>query len=252
MNNNNDSLIKQVINCLRDRKEIPNPYIYQLTEFFIQIIRNKETLELTQLMADLIDETDAFWRRVDKSGLSSEFVFNVGRVFTITTMIKKYYESESSYYSPIELANKYSNRHQLFKRILDTPGITHNELASQIKISVSALSQLMVALHSDGIVSSRKIGRNKYYYLSDFGKTVLRTIETQQSLSKASVTITAVTRNKIPDSQIPNSKHIEYSNTPFHLLKNNQFTFRIPKCEGNDLIADKTILDNTELSNALA
>jgi len=212
MNNISDSTLTQISECIREQKEIPNPLIFQLTEVLLRVIRNKEDVQLTQVLADLIDETDAFWRQVDKTGLSGEFVFNVGRIFTLTTMIKKYYESVSSYYSPIELADKYKNRYQLFKNISNNPGITHHDLANKIDLSESRLSQLMVSLHSDGLVSSRKIGRNKYYYLSHLGETVLETIGANQRALLARWTISVSNRIfKEPESQSLCPKWISFS-----------------------------------------
>ena len=177
---NSDLLFKQMLFCLRERKDIPNPLIYQFSELIIKMIRNQEEIHLTQNLADLIDKTDAFWRQADKTRLDGEVVFNVGRVFSLTTIMKKYFESESSYYSPIEFANKYSKRLKLFKKIQESPGIIHKELANYSNMSESALSQLMVSLHGDGIITSRKVGRNKFYYLTKLGVTILEEMETQQ------------------------------------------------------------------------
>ncbi|MGI6250333.1 MAG: hypothetical protein ACOYKD_03105 [Anaerolineaceae bacterium] len=169
LNNIADSLLK----AFEAKRDVPNYLIYQLTECIITTIRNRELFEISDTLGSLIDKVDKFLREEDKKDIDPEENFNVGRLFALTSMIKKYVESQSVFFTIPELVNKYSSRYKVFESIGKMPGITHQDLADCSEMSASALSQLMVKLYKDKLVTANAIGRHKYYYLTSKGNELL-------------------------------------------------------------------------------
>lgn len=168
-----EKLVSKLIEYIQMEETVPDALIHQFTKELLITIRNNSSIEPSQSFYDLIDETDAYWRRVSKDQYPSEFVFNLGRVHSLTVILRELLFNYFNIPTTAELTELYKERHSLLTNLEKNPGIIHRDLASMSNLSESHLSQIMVKLQRDKLVYARKFARNKFYYLSKAGTQVL-------------------------------------------------------------------------------
>lgn len=109
--------------------------------------------------------------------------FRQGRLYAVMELLKitqeqcvskSVLEQDAKYYST-------GDKRRVFEALKGGKSLTHGELANACKFSDSSLSQFMHNIEPKNYIHSRKVGRTKYYRLSNRGQKLLDYIPSRHS-----------------------------------------------------------------------
>lgn len=127
-----------------------------------------KTVKLDKLAAYLQKK----WQYRDIESMTSEQAFLCGSIWGGTKLLGIKRERRENAFRLEELKKQYSGHYDFLHAIAADTGIKHKDLAEKCGKSVSLLSQFAAGVKKDGLITCRRIGREKYYYLRPLGEQV--------------------------------------------------------------------------------
>lgn len=179
--------MEKIVNIISEyvyaQKEIPDDLMSEFSSEMIQIIEGQCTEEIPDAIWNLENYVKLYWR-------GSKYVheecpariFQLGQLLSYMNMIRQHFERIDEDISLEEYANTYRDKYLFFKSIHDRAGITHKDLAKLVHTSISSMSQFVSKIAGTGFIVTRVMGREKHYYLTDKGETLLDLLEERKTL----------------------------------------------------------------------
>ncbi len=169
------SLVDMISKYVFNDMEIPEDLLYEFSTEAAQIVEMHNPDSIPEEFWKLENYVELYWRSRqfihEKNNIR---IFQMGQLLSHTNMIRIWSERIEQETSLDEYARMFQDKYLFFNCISNDYGITHKELAEQMSISVSALSQFVNKTKSLGFFMSRAMGREKHYYLTDKGNQLLR------------------------------------------------------------------------------
>lgn len=176
----NEDTIKICLNIkklLDSHVELPNSVLYNFQGIIYRLIIEKDVENASQCLAILESTVDSLWRLHAGKSEEFSFVFALGQISALIGVLQNLRVSDTI---SDEVYHRLSPHLRIFETIKEKNGISHNELAELTSMSKSSLSNLIPKI-GDGIYFiSKKIGRNKYYYITGNGELLIDNIYDRQ------------------------------------------------------------------------
>lgn len=119
------------------------------------------------------------WQYREFEDLSPEQAFLYGQLYGCVKLCDYREENHHETVWINSLVSKYSDS-KLFSIVKEHPGIRHKDLAQKMNITPGRLSQLMDDEDMNELLSSRLLGREKYYFLTLKGELLQQKLEAQK------------------------------------------------------------------------
>ena len=127
--------------------------------------------------AALAEEIDDYWRYDAAGDEDRERCLSYTRLYQITSMIRIFERERRHIRVLSDLAEKNQQHYELLKLVNNKPNITHKEICEKLSLTSSALSHRMTQLEGQGLIDSRRLGKNKFYSLSFSGMHLFRHLD---------------------------------------------------------------------------
>lgn len=163
--------MEQILGYTVEEHEIPTELIYAFSKETLKIIQSRQVSSLPDSYWELQNYVETFWRgRRFEYTENSYIVYQMGQLLSFTNMICIMAKEQEKASTMEDYAEQWQDRYCIFKYIHEQKGITHKVLAGKANISVSNLSQFMNKVKWEGFFYCRFMGREKHYYLTEYGE----------------------------------------------------------------------------------
>ena len=204
----NDDLISGIINCLSSKTTIPSEIVDVFVLRSMQVVQKADRSQISEqyyALSKLITKymRDCLHNIIEDDTLS----FRIGQICACISMINEMIMEKKEEELQISRKAYFKNNIELFS-IIDSEedGITHNELAKRLGKSPSGLTQLITKIKYFDYITYTTIGREKYYFLTDSGKTMLNDLTNDVT-------------NVIPAENLPYKPSSELVECIFHVMQ---------------------------------
>lgn len=166
-------LAEQILDYIMENREVPEDLLYEFSKETLRIIQSRQTTSIPDTFWDLENYVETFWRCSEfTQAENSYFVHQMGQLLSFTNLISIMDDEEQRELSIEDYAEQWRDRYLVFDYIHRHRGITHKTLAEASGMSVSALSQFINKVKWTGVFNCRSMGREKHYYLTEYGEQV--------------------------------------------------------------------------------
>ncbi len=164
-------MVNSILECILDARKIPEEMLYEFSKMATKIVQNGCTEVIPEEFWELESYVQTYWRG-EKYLKSDDAVqiYQMGRLLSFTNMLAMLAEHKEKEVSIEDYVVQLKDKYIIFKEIQNRPGITHKELADVAGMSVSSLSQFVNKYKLHGFFRGRTMGREKHYYLTDYGQ----------------------------------------------------------------------------------
>lgn len=169
--------MRELINVLLEKvwsnSEIPEELLYEFSKETMTIVMRRSTTDVPENFLELERYVELFWRgKGYKSTSDPGIIYQMGRLLSYTNMLSMLMEEHEKSTSLEDYAKIYRRWYKIFKGVYEEKGITHNKLSEEADMSVSSLSQFMGRVKPEGFFTYRMMGREKHYYLTEYGQSL--------------------------------------------------------------------------------
>lgn len=179
-------IITELLYSIKDGKTISNDLVHVFIHSAMRIINEREPKQIAVEYADFSRYINAFWHREGYSKIRSKrSIFVLGEIVSCTRMLDAFLEKQKENDDLETIKNKSESYLPFLKAIKNQSGIKHKELAVKTEMSPSALSHFVVNNRHLGFFSDMVVGREKYYYLTAKGESVLKQLEVNNANNEA-------------------------------------------------------------------
>ena len=188
-----DELSIFLLNELKNHKQIEPSLYTEFTRLYAQ--RLFTDFSLSASLTKLYDYCQADYNHhFSRTSLSpseavSGFYSNFWLYFIYSDLKK-----EESYQKKLLVEFKTGNRMKILMLINNNPGIIHKQLAKEVDITPSALSQFVSKYQSYNLFSTIAAGREKAYFIESNGRSLLEKNVSEKETSDSESAETAIAR----------------------------------------------------------
>ena len=179
------NICKEILTHIERKDDISEEQVYRLGEG-LSFYYGEEKMPATYIK--LLDTIGQKWQYQQLDDLSPEQLFIYGGLWGCMQAMeikRKCVRTEELKREKWNVLIKgYDDKKKLLEIIQKNPGIRHKELAENVNKSPSQLSQIMVRMTRDGIVSYNYVGREKFYFLSELGEKLTDKLIGQRKKNK--------------------------------------------------------------------
>lgn len=151
--------------------------VYEFTEECCKNIQEEREISWTGVVEKLWDYLTVSRTALESNDWNAKSAFRQGQVFAALELVKMTQEKRESEFVLEQDARTYGGHwYPVFAALKSGKSLTHRELAEASGISDSSLSQFLHKIEQKRYVSSRKVGRTKYYRLSSRGRKLLKSM----------------------------------------------------------------------------
>lgn len=183
--------IRSITDCIVDSDLLTQDLVFHFmksyaadTASFLHDIKSESYTSMRSLLYEV-------WQYRDFENLSPEQAFLYGQLYGCVKLCEYREENHHETVWIDSLASKYRDS-KLFSIVKENPGIRHKDLAQKMNISPGRLSQLMDDEDMNELLSSRLIGREKYYFLTLKGELLQQKLEAQKREAESVDDVVAV------------------------------------------------------------
>lgn len=167
-----ENICESLMELFQKEKRIDEEQVYIFLEGAVDFLNREadehKTVKLDKLGAYLQKK----WQYREIEQMTPEQAFLCGSIWGGAKLLGIKRERKETVFEFHELKKKHSVHYDLLHAISVDPGIKHKDLAGKLKKSTSHLSQYVIDVIRDGLITCSRIGREKYYYLSPLGEQV--------------------------------------------------------------------------------
>lgn len=149
--------------------------VYEFTEQGSRLLEEGQELKWAGTISELWNYLQEERNVLNNNERDNEKAFRIGRIYCVMELIKMTQMHQNSSRVLQEDARYYgfSRKRKVFYALKEGTSLTHRELAAKSGLTDSQLSQFMHAIRDKNYIQFRKVGRTKYYRLSNVGKKLL-------------------------------------------------------------------------------
>ena len=178
-------LIQELLSHVIKRSEFSQHTLQRFINLSKQAIKNSTTSTIPNEFNLLSNQVSLYWQT--KKYLNDEnsaFVFQMGQLYMCITMLDEINKTTLQR-EEFDRLSKHKDKYLPFlQNIEQTPGIRHKELAERMRWSVSSLSQFVSKQRLAEYYSTTVAGREKFYYLTQAGKKLLKELQKEDEKLK--------------------------------------------------------------------
>lgn len=175
-----ETKLERISNVILERIKAKKRLEEEQVHAFLETMAESAAAEDSQLPPDyrkLSDRLQKIWQYRSFGDLAHAQIFLYGSIWGGIKLLEKKRGKVSDRERQEELAKYYAGKEWFFHAIDTRPGIRHKELAQIGDVSPSALSQFAAGASKERLISCRRMGREKHYYLMDDGKAVYKKMQ---------------------------------------------------------------------------
>lgn len=180
-----DNICSEILDYMEEHDAISEERVLSL---FKGLALCEEDDEKPTSYMRLFDEINEKWNYREIHQQLSEQVFLYGAIWGCLQLMETKQKALADQVEASKnwtiLLRKYQDKLNLLKHIHASPGIRHKRLAEKEGISPSQLSQSMVGLVKDELITYNYAGRQKFYFLSAKGEKLYRKLNEKKQLKR--------------------------------------------------------------------
>lgn len=184
-------LCYQIKESIIDRKPIQEKALLDFSRLTCQLLYNGISKDLPYNFTVLSERAEDYWHYYANKDADRDLSYSYVRVYQITSMVNVFVKDKHRDKYLFEAMEKSKKHMNLLKQVYQLPGITHKGLSEQLGISPSMLSHRTAQLEEQGFLFARRIGKNKYYSLSNLGINLYKRLIAQEIRKTAKTTWTS-------------------------------------------------------------
>ena len=169
-----DIISPNILKKIQTGQEVNEETVSALWDWIASNLDKYEEIENFNECLRLLERMDGMWMYQACCGLSAPQNFLLGGVWGSLRVLKSFFQKKREQQNCHLLGKKYGEDTSfLFLNAIYThPGIKNQTLAQLCSVSPARISQMASTAASDGLITSQRIGREKYYYLKTMGTNV--------------------------------------------------------------------------------
>ena len=172
-------LCVELTEALASRKPVRDKAMLDFSRLTCQLINGGLLEGLPRGFADLSDIAEDYWRYHAHKDKNKDLCFSYIRIYQITSMVRVFDRDKRRDKILFEATEKNRKHFDLLKQIYMDPGITHKVLSEKLGMTPSMLSHRTGMLEESGVLFARRMGKNKYYSLSNLGLNLYKRLDAQ-------------------------------------------------------------------------
>ena len=174
-----DNISKGILKRIKTERSIMDEQVYALWDGIVEMLERGDDHCNFSESAQLLERMDDIWmyQKFQSSSDSENFLY--GSIWGSMNIMSRFLKKKKEQYEHQALIQKYKDdTYSLFlNAILKKPGIKNSALAKICCVTPARISQITQAAMADGLITSQKIGREKYFYLKSKGRDVCKAIQ---------------------------------------------------------------------------
>lgn len=183
-----ERLIEIIFKHLSLKETVPDELMYEFLKATEEIIVSRSAENIPPEFWQFQNYVEMYWRgRKYEREESGRLIYQMGQLLSCVNMIQNMADSAEKVQSIKEYARRWSKKYQVFRAMHNEYGITHKHLAEKAGVSASSLSQFISRTKWDGYFTSRTVGREKYYYLTDQGEELYELLRDEIERPQAAI-----------------------------------------------------------------
>lgn len=193
-----EKIIEHILKYIMEERELPEEFLYAFSQETEKIVRSRQIESIPELFWELENYVGMFWRGEKFNYVEKPYIiYQMGRLLSFTNMICMVADEKEKELSIEDYAIQWRDRYSVFKFIHEQKGITHKALAKAVNMSPSSLSQFMTKVKWEGFFACRLMGREKHYYLTDYGEQLYEFMKQQEDKFSSSSKIVNMRKRKL-------------------------------------------------------
>lgn len=172
-----ERICNAILERMKAKKRMEEEQVHAFLETMAETAAEEENPQTPPNYRQLSDRLHKMWQYRSFGDLAQAQIFLYGSLWGGMKLLEKKRSNASDRERREEMAKYYAGKEWFFEAIDTRPGIRHKELAQIGDVSPSALSQFAARASKERLISCRRMGREKYYYLMDDGKAVYKKMQ---------------------------------------------------------------------------
>lgn len=214
---------------IKRRKPVYEKMIMDFSVLIARMIQTGSDSGLPSSFEKLADNLKEYWFYSAYREEDKELSFSYIRIYQDISMFRAFIESnryEENIQNAVVRFRKYN---KLLQAIYDNPELTHGNLAEILKLKVSNLSQRISSLIKEEYIYTTRVGKYKFYSLSNKGLELLNAISAKEGEESKSCLPQSIERKEliqkilelamIKDHYISAKDVLEFQWPDYHLEK---------------------------------
>lgn len=160
--------------------EIPPSALVNFQKAVYQLILDSDYEKIRKTLNLLEDVVDTAWQKSSSCSAENAYIYSLGQISSLLGIMRYSVISLDSAPAVSEDIREYLPSTKLLEGIQQYNGISHNQLAEYCGITKSALSQKISRMEHKRFFVSKKIGRNKYYFITGTGEAIIERLHLLQ------------------------------------------------------------------------
>lgn len=173
-----NNISKGILKRIKTERSITEEQIYALFDGIVEVMEKGGDFEDASEAAQLLERMNDVWmyQKFKSSSASEDFLY--GSIWGSMSILSSFWKKKKEQQDCRLLVQKYKDDTSclFLNAILKKPGIKNSALAQICYVTPSRISQMTQVAMEDGLITSQKVGREKYYYLKTKGNDVYKAI----------------------------------------------------------------------------
>ena len=224
------SICEKICEKIKRRKPVYEKMIMDFSVLVARRIQAGGDSRLPSSFDELTDILKEYWFYSAYREEDKELSFSYIRIYQDISMYRAFIESNRYEEDIQNAAVRFRKYYKLLQVIYDNPELTHGELAAILKLQVSNLSQRIFGLIEEGYIYTSRVGKYKFYSLSNKGLELLNVLSAKeektrcclpQPIARKELIQQILEREIIKENYISAKDALEFQCSGFHLEKYN-------------------------------
>lgn len=171
-------ILMELLDNIRNQKTISENLLHVFIHNAMEVVNERDVNQIAEEYSEFSKYVTAFWHRNSFSQIrNKELVFQMGQIVACVRLLDDFQKKQKESNNLEMIKNQWKNYYFFLNSIESHSGIKHKELANQLDMSPSHLSHFVEKNRYLGYFSDTIVGREKYYYLTSKGESVLKQLE---------------------------------------------------------------------------
>lgn len=182
-----NNISKGILKRIKTERSIADEHIYALWDGIVEVLEQGDSHDISGEAVQLLERMDDTWMYQKFQSLSASENFLYGSIWGSMNILSRFIKKKKEQYECQALIQKYKDETSclFLNAILKKPGIKNSALAQICCVTPSRITQMTQSAIEDGLITSQKFGREKYFYLQTKGNDVYKAIlETKKPVYK--------------------------------------------------------------------
>lgn len=178
-----DIISPNIMKKVQQKQDVNEETVFALWEWIAKHMNECEEFSDFSDCMHLMQFLDSMWAYQNFETVSVEQTFLRGGIWGALHTLETFYQSRNDKRGCQQLVHKYRDDTSFLflEAIHAKPGIKNITLSGVCGVTTARISQMTKTAEQEGLITSQRNGREKYYYMKSMGNAVYKTLKRERS-----------------------------------------------------------------------